>query len=221
MRLSHPEIFKGVKLGMDYDKAMDTLLKNEGCEEINNSEDFIRYKISKFQLPFAPEIEATENFCQYSITSEIFAKPQLQYVYSNGVKVVGSAYLLFHSPQSFRYLTLNTEKTLGSDEFKVQKMLYGIPAIDTFSIISLVSMFDTKYGKGKGHETRVSEWIVGDLVIKLYKYKYGREIKFYDGEIREDDAWLVFALFEYSREILEKFEYEKTSEDGDVIGDKI
>ena len=51
--------------------------------------------------------------------------------------------------------------------------------------------------------------------------KYGKDITFYEGDVEQTDAYQVLVVYSYNKRIKSLFEQTKTTEDGDVIGDKI
>jgi hypothetical protein len=220
-KLSHPEIFKGIKLGIDIDSAVKIINENGTCEKIENKNHYCRFEISKFIFPFVPEFRKTKNLCQYALTSDIYAHPQLFHSKYKGKKVVSSAYLLFHSPFTFPQITVKKDNYLGSEG--IFELLYfeGIPSVDSIQMNKIIAMFDSKYGVRKYHGNHLTEYVIGTLNIKLHKYKYGIDIKFQEGEVEEKNAWLVFAVFDYIKVEKELFENEKTTNDGEIIGDKI
>ena len=220
MRLSHPEIFKGVKLGMDYDKAMDTLLKNEGCERYIEPKNLCKYMIN-YTLGFnfgQLRHLGESSSCQFKLTSDIWACPTLFRAKYDGRQVVCYAILLFHSPEKFE--KIEVKQGLDIHGF-TQLMIYdGMPAVNKEQMDELISMFEKKYGpknsKCKGGEYC---WTHGDLIIELYCRKYGERVDI--GGKLDVEAYQVFALYRYNEKMNKLIEYPKESNIEEKIKDKI
>ena len=217
-KLSHPEIFKGVKLGMTYESALDTLSKNGGCESDINSANMSKYSINLQELNFAPlNYVGNSGICQFKLTSDIFACPQLAMAKYNKNDIVCYATLLFHSPDKFEELTFNLGEDLNG--FNQIVTYQGMPAVNKSQKEEIISMFDEKYGqrseKGKSSTYHYC-WEKDDLIIELFCDKYRRR-----NEPVFEDAFKVFALYRYNNEMNKHIEYSKKSKNGNVIGDKI
>ncbi len=222
--LSHPEIFKGIKLGYDISSINDTLEKNGGCVYMPFSEHYCKYEIDELRFPMPPLLKQSFKNCQYPIDSEIYAKPQFFYSKYKGVKILSSACLLFHSPTKFPEISVseNKDQPHSADEFKKFNIYYGMPAVNKDQVDKIISMYDTQFGtrSGNGYFTEYS-WEKEDLDINLYVKKYGKDITFYEGDVEQTDAYQVLVVYSYNKRIKSLFEQTKTTEDGDVIGDKI
>jgi hypothetical protein len=219
MRLSHPEIYKGVKLGMDYDKAMDSLIKNEGCESDIEPKNICQFKIDIKGLNWAPlSFIGKTGGCQFTLTSEIWACPSLFSAKFQGRNVVCYAILLFHSPEKFE--KIEVKQGLDIHGF-TQLMIYdGMPAVNKEQMDELIEMFEKKYGpkksKCKGGEYC---WTNGDLIIELYCRKYGERVDI-GGEL-DVEAYQVFALYRYNEKMNKLIEYPKESNIEEKTKDKI
>ena len=217
-KLSHPEIFKGVKLGMNYENALDTLFKNGGCEIDINSTNMCRYRINLQLLNYAPlNYVGNSEICQFKITSDIFACPQFAMAKYNKKDIVCYATLLFHSPYKFEELTFNLGEDLNG--FNRIMTYQGMPAVNYSQKEEIISMFDEKYGE-RSEKSKSSIyhycWEKDDLIIELFCDKYSRR-----NEPVLEDAYKVFALYRYNKEMNKYIEYSKQSKNGKVIGDNI
>lgn len=220
MQLSQPEIFKGVRLGMDYDSAKDTLIKNEGCERVINPEFLCKFNIdySIGQRYGSLSYLGESGSCQFKITSEIYACPRLFKAKYKGKEIVCYAILLFHSPYRFEQITVKQGEDLNG--FTRLKTYSGMPAVDKGQMNELISMFEKKYGAKKSKCPNGEYcWESDDLTIELFFKKYGDQIDI-GGEL-DVEAYQVFALYRYNDKMNKLIEYSKISESGEVIGDKI
>jgi hypothetical protein len=221
--LSHPEIFKNIKLGYDISSVNDSLEKNGGCEYIPYPEYSCKYEI-EFRFPMPPLLKQSSKECQYLVETDIYAKPQFFYQMYNGVKVLSSACLIYHSPTKFPEISLAEDigQPISANEFKKSKILYGIPAVNKMQVDRIISIYDSKYGSrsSNGHFTEYT-WEEDDLLINLYVYQYGKEITFNEGEIEQTDAYQVIVLYSYNKKMRSLFEQTKNTQEGEVIGDKI
>jgi hypothetical protein len=215
-KLSNPEIFKGVKLGMKYENATDTLLKNGGCESDINPENMCKYSINLIALNITPlNYVGNSGICQFKITSDIYACPQLFKAKYDKNDIVCYAILLFHSPVEFEELTFNLGKDLNG--FKRLGIYQGMPAVNKSQKEEIISMFDKKYGvRSVNCESGNYCWEKDDLIIELYCDKYVDR----DEPVFED-AFKVFALYRYNKEMNKLIEYSEKSKNGNVIGDNI
>lgn len=216
--LSHPEIFKNIKLGYDISSVNDSLEKNGGCEYVPYPEYYCKYEIDEFRLPNAPLLKQSSKECQYLVETDIYAKPQFFYQMYNGVKVLSSACLIYHSPTKFPVVEIaeNPNQPISSDEIKKFKIYSGMPAVNKVQVDKIISIYDTKYGKRSenGYFTEYS-WEVEDLFINLYINKYKQDIT------QNESAYQVIVLYSYNKKMRSLFEQTKNTQEGEVIGDKI
>jgi len=222
--LSHPEIFKGIKLGYDITHVNDTLEKNGGCEILLTPEYYCKYMVETFRFPMTPKLKESNRNCQYAIDSEIYASPQFFYSKYKGDKVLSEACLLFHCPTKFPSIDISDfdNQENNYDKFNKFRILNGLPAVTKMQVDKIISMYDSQFGlrSKNGYFTEYS-WEKDDLSINLYVYEYGKDIKFFEGEIVQKDAYQVVVKYSYNKEINSLLEHSKTTNDGEVIGDKI
>ncbi len=217
--IPHPKIFKGLKLGLDYDSSYQILL-TENCLKNLELSDYMRYKLTNDRRPFLEFLETNDLRGQYSITDEIFAQPNLFYARFNSKKIVCSATLLFHSPKYFPSINAQLKDKVGYSIFE------GLPAINSYQVNKLLEMFDTQYGGRIENSSMSYSWKTENLEVVMDVYKYDKWFFLSNflapcDKVLTNDAYKVFVTYHYPDYIDNLLEHEKTLESGETVGDKI
>lgn len=206
--LSKPKIFKELKLGMDFDSAVNFISANV-CSKDLEPMNFIYYRTNSDIWPVTIKPLETKSYCQYKITDDIFAAPNIFYGKFNGKKIVSSATLLFHSPSSFPFIEIKRFDGIYK---------YPLPALSDYETDKIVEMYDTQYGKRINNSFRATyTWADNDLIISLYKEKY----MFFGDTILTTGANKVVVTYRYSKEKIKFIEFDKTTKSGEIVGNKI
>lgn len=218
--IPHPKIFKGLKLGLDYDSSYHILL-TENCSKNLESSDYIRFKSNSDREPSLEFLEANEIRGQYSITEEIFAQPNLFYSDFKGKKIVCSATLLFHSPKYFPSINAQLKGKVGVNEIE------GLPAINYNQVNELLEMFDAQYGSRIDNSSMsYYSWKAENMNVVMYVAKYDKSFIFLNflepcDKVLTKDAYRVIVTYHYPEYIDKLLEFEKKTESGETVGDKI
>lgn len=211
-QLSKPKIFKELKLGMDFDSVFTTV-NDEICMKNLDPENFIRYQTTRNTWPITMEYR-DEGFCQYLLTSNIYASPNFFSAKYNDKKILGSATLTFHSPSSFPFI-----EVLGYDE--LLKRYNNCPALTNYEVEKIVEMYDAQYG-ARVENTNSSQyaWLSGDLSIRMYKEEYNK-YWFVSDSVLTTGAYRVVVTYNYIPEKLKLLELGKETKSGEKVGNKI
>lgn len=185
--LTHPLTVKGMRLGLDADEQLKIANQNNICEDGFGTFDYILYDYKNHGLI---ALEENENNCQYRLNENISVKPISNYGYLDNKKVLSTVTLLFHSPSMYQFVTpiLYDE---GEKEF-------GRPSISWDQALKIISLYEKKYGKGLGGNTK--QWIDGDLCITLTISEYI--------DLKEKGVCLCVVTYEYIKEVREKIVFE-------------
>ena len=206
--LSKPKIFKELKLGMDLDSAVN-LINDNVCSKDLKPINFIYYQTDSDNWPVTISPLEKKSFCQYNITENIFAAPNIFYGKLNGKKIVSSATLLFHSPSSFPLIEVKEYDGVHG---------YQLPALSDYETDKIVEMYDAQYGKRIENTFRATyTWANNDLIISLYKDKY----MFLGDTVLTIGANRVVVTYKYSDEKIKLIEFDKVTKSGEKVGDKI
>jgi hypothetical protein len=184
--LTYPLTVKGMRLGLDGDEQVKIATKNNICENDFGTFDYILYTYKNNEV--IPQ--EYEDNCQYRLNDHIFVKPISNYGYLDNKKVLSTVTLLFHSPKNYRFVT-----SIFNDDGKLE---FGRPSISWDEALEIISIYEKKYGKGSGGNTK--QWIVGDLCITL------RIVEYID--LKEKGVCQCIVNYEYIKEIREKIVYE-------------
>lgn len=212
IELPQPKIFKGLKLGIDIDSAIN-IINETVCYKDLKPSDFILYQTDSDSWPVQISENDKRDFCQYKITDEIFAKPNIFNAKFKGNKIVGSATLLFHSPKSFPYIEVK--------EYNGTYKYPGMPAITSYQTEELLEMFDAQYGKRIKSKARADySWAADNLIISMYKAKYDQFI-FLGDTVLTLGAYQVTVTYRYTDDKFKLIELEKKTKSGENVGDKV
>ena len=210
--LSKPKIFKELKLGMDFDSVL-SVARNEICIKKLDPKNYIRYQTTRNTYPIGMKYK-DKGFCQYLITSNIYALPNFFTAKYNDKLVLGSATLTFHSPSSFPFI-----EVLGYDGLIYQHA--NSPALSQFEVEEIVEMYDAQYG-ARVENSNYSQyaWLSGDLSIRMYKEEYNK-YWFEADSVLTSGAFRVVVTYNYIPEKLKLLELGKETKSGEPVGNKI
>ncbi len=217
--IPHPKIFKGLKLGLDFDSSNHII--TEFCPTDLELSNYTLYKSNNDRRPSLEQLEPDVLCRQYKITDEIFAQPNLFYSNFKGKKIVSSATLLFHSPKTFPHIGVQLTHKVGVTEIQ------GLPAIDSYQTKKILEMFDTQYGNRIDNSSMsYYSWKAENLEVNMYVEKYDTNSIFFMflepcSAVLTRDAYLVIVTYHYPSLIDELLEYEKKTKSGETVGDKI
>jgi hypothetical protein len=187
--ITHPLTVKGMRLGLKLDDQTNIAIKKGICDNKIGTFDLIRFDFDNSTNGIIP-IQQNENNCQYWLNDDIIIKPKSFYGFLNGEKILSSVTLLFHSPTKYRFVS-----TIWADEGELEN---GRPSVSWAQALEICSMYEKKYGKGKGGNTK--KWIKGDLCITLKIMEYF--------DLKEKDVCLCVVSYEYVKEKRDKIIFE-------------
>jgi hypothetical protein len=217
--LVEEEIFKELRLGMDIDEALASL--NTHCMQGIDYNEKCYYNISNFEMGAYPVFEYGEHLCQYEITYDISVCPTLFTGKYNNKKIISSAVLLFHSPIMFPSITIYKGEGEYDEYNDVAEKYQGSPALTFLQANKIIKMFRTQYGKEKdNYDDEKYIWEKGELKVTLHVNNYNEDILL-RGQVVDGNPYRLYAIYSYSKKMNKLIEFEKFTDEGDHIGDKL